>query len=224
MASSGSAFPLLLIVLSLLAASAAARPGVPFHPCNTVFISYTISTTTDAALSGNNRPNGFVSVYRIITPVRTTFHSDPRSAMIPRPGLLLPRREVAPAEPAPFGFSSLRDRAKDILVVVIGLLFGVGCGALTAATMYLAWSLVAHRHEICGSDGYSDEEGDVKGSAKKAGYVKIPPADPVSGKEGIICRVYLSSLFRYLAAGSAELCIDHKIVCRVKDLLEMDTL
>ncbi|XP_064944978.1 uncharacterized protein LOC135596776 [Musa acuminata AAA Group] len=184
MASSGSAFPLLLVVLSLLAASATARPGVPFHPCNTVFISYTISTTTDAALSGNNRPNGFVSVYRIITPVRTTFHSDPRSAMIPRPGLLLPRREVAPAEPAPFGFSSLRDRAKDILVVVIGLLFGVGCGALTAVTMYLAWSLVAHRHEICGSDEYSDEEGDVKGSAKKAGYVKIPPADPVSVKEG----------------------------------------
>ncbi|WOL09800.1 hypothetical protein Cni_G18553 [Canna indica] len=186
MACSGVAAALLLAVLSALAVSSVARPGIPFHPCNTVFITYTISTadvSSDAALLGGHRLSESVSIYRFVTPIRT-FHAYPRPAMIQRSGFPLPRLEVAPAKPAVAGFSSLRDRAKDILVVVIGLLFGVGCGALTAATMYLAWSLVAHRHEICGSDAYSDEEDDVKEGPKKAGYVKIPAADPVSVKEG----------------------------------------
>ncbi|CAN8302315.1 unnamed protein product [Cochlearia groenlandica] len=41
---------------------------------------------------------------------------------------------------------SFRDRTRDIHRVVVALLFGVGCGALTAATMYLAWALVVNRH------------------------------------------------------------------------------
>nr|XP_009412417.1 PREDICTED: uncharacterized protein LOC103993904 [Musa acuminata subsp. malaccensis] len=185
MAATGpAAAALLLAVLSLFSAYADARPGVPFHPCNTVFVTYTITTTAsdDDALPGLHRTSGFVSVYRIIAPI-LTFHHDPRPAMIPRP-VLLRRREVASAEPAALGFSSLQDRAKDILVVVVGLLFGVGCGALTAATMCLAWSLVTHRHEICGSDEYSDDEEGADESPKKAGYVKIPAADPVLVKEG----------------------------------------
>lgn len=173
--------PLLLALISLLAASAVARPGVSFHPCNTLFITYTISTT-DAALPGEPRVSGSISVYRIITSSRNA-DVDPRPSMIPRAGFLLPHREVAPARPAAFGFSSIQERAKDILVVFVGLLFGVGCGALTAATMYLAWSLVAHRHEIYDSDAYSDEE-DVDESPKKAGYVKIPATDSISVKEG----------------------------------------
>ncbi|KAF2314776.1 hypothetical protein GH714_033523 [Hevea brasiliensis] len=73
--------------------------------------------------------------------------------------------------------SSLRDRTKDILSVVVALLFGVGCGALTAATMYLVWSLFSTRYdyryeEFDGEDG--DEEDDL--SAKKMGYGKIPEA------------------------------------------------
>ncbi|CAN8269219.1 unnamed protein product [Cochlearia groenlandica] len=41
---------------------------------------------------------------------------------------------------------SFRDRTRDIHRVVVALLFGVGCGALTAATMYLASALVVNRH------------------------------------------------------------------------------
>ncbi|KAL9684024.1 hypothetical protein QQ045_021455 [Rhodiola kirilowii] len=64
-------------------------------------------------------------------------------------------------------FDSLFDRSKDVLSVVVALLFGVGCGALTAATMYFAWMLVVGRSE--------DEEEfyDDIPSPKKGGYVKI---------------------------------------------------
>lgn len=71
-------------------------------------------------------------------------------------------------------------------MVVVGLLFGVGCGALTAATMYLAWSLVSSRYDVCGSNDfdYEDEEYDDIESPKKMGYASVPlaPASPV--KEG----------------------------------------
>ncbi|XP_008797928.2 uncharacterized protein LOC103712981 [Phoenix dactylifera] len=193
-----SAAALLLAVLSLLSAAATARPGVHFHPCNTLLISYSFSSSS-ASSSGDSlvgdpaktHPTGFFAVYRIITPFRplhtTSSFGDLyiRPAQIRRPGL--PRRAaVVPAEPVAtaFGFSSLQERAKDILVVVVGLLFGVGCGALTAATMYLIWSLVTNRYEICGADVYSEEEDEVDEGPKKGGYVKIPATEQAPAKEG----------------------------------------
>ncbi|KAK4733289.1 hypothetical protein R3W88_007550 [Solanum pinnatisectum] len=73
--------------------------------------------------------------------------------------------------------SSIRDRTKDIMRVVGALLFGVGCGALTAATMYLIWSLFwPNRFEFEDSDDdFEDGNGDYDvSSAKKMGYVAIP--------------------------------------------------
>ncbi|CAL9154287.1 unnamed protein product [Musa hybrid cultivar] len=183
MASSSVAALFLGVILAVLCASSYARPGGPFHPCNTLSITYTFSSSA-ATAAVPHRAYRFVSIYRIITPFSSSSSSsanafdDRRPLLIRRPGL--PRREVA--EPAALGFSSLHDRAKDILVVVVGLLFGVGCGALTAATMYLVWSLVANRNGVYGSDG---EEGDYAvESPKKAGYVKIPSAEPAPAKEG----------------------------------------
>ncbi|CAI0627082.1 unnamed protein product, partial [Linum tenue] len=85
----------------------------------------------------------------------------------------------------PFGLSSheissLRDRTKDILSVVVALLFGVGCGALTAATMYLVWSLFAVRSAAYYDELYDDEEEEEEEDAKKIGYVKIPEAEKVA--------------------------------------------
>ncbi|XP_050160445.1 uncharacterized protein LOC126633994 [Malus sylvestris] len=79
-----------------------------------------------------------------------------------------------------YDLSSLRDRTKDIMSVVVSLLFGVGCGALTAATMYLAWSVFISRHDDSGSSSFDDDFKDL--SPKKVGYVKIPEvtADSVS--------------------------------------------
>lgn len=78
-----------------------------------------------------------------------------------------------------FGMSSLKERAKDILVVVAGLLFGVGCGALTGAIMYLAWSFFNNQHEKFRSGDGEDEEDE---NPKKIGYIKI--GDTVPLKEG----------------------------------------
>ncbi|CAL9086979.1 unnamed protein product [Musa textilis] len=181
MASSSSVAALFLgVILALLCASSYARPGGPFHPCDTLSITYTFSSSSAATAAVPHRAYRFVSIYRIITPFSSSANAfdDRRPWLIGRPGL--PRREVA--EPAALGFSSPHERAKDILVVVVGLLFGVGCGALTAASMYLVWSLVANRNEVYGSDG---EEGDYAvESPKKAGYVKIPSAEPAPAKEG----------------------------------------
>lgn len=65
----------------------------------------------------------------------------------------------------------------DIMSVVGALLFGVGCGALTASTMYLIWSLFSpNRFEFADSDDEYDEEDFDDVSPKKMGYVAVPAA------------------------------------------------
>lgn len=81
--------------------------------------------------------------------------------------------------------NSFRDRTRDILSVVVALLFGVGCGALTAATMYLVWALVVNRQSYDfeeEEDDYENDESDAA-SLKKLGYVKIPAPAPAPVKE-----------------------------------------
>ncbi|CDP01731.1 unnamed protein product [Coffea canephora] len=83
--------------------------------------------------------------------------------------------------------SSIRDRTKDIMSVVGALLFGVGCGALTAATMFLIWSLFSpHRFDFDDSDDDDDgyDNGDDVASPKKIGYIAIPgDVDLVKNKD-----------------------------------------
>lgn len=72
----------------------------------------------------------------------------------------------------------------------MALLFGVGCGALTAATMYLIWSLFSNRYDYHASyDDYvdADDNGDGVDSPKKMGYVKIPATEfaPAPAKEAV---------------------------------------
>lgn len=65
--------------------------------------------------------------------------------------------------------SSIRDRTKDIMGFMGAMLLGAGCGALTAAIMYLIWYLfwpTTYDYE------YSDDDDDA--SPKKMGYVVIP--------------------------------------------------
>ncbi|KAF8030357.1 hypothetical protein BT93_E2712 [Corymbia citriodora subsp. variegata] len=97
-----------------------------------------------------------------------------RDLGLPRPRYpQLPQRQQRSVPLGYFDLSSLRDRTVDILSVVVALLFGVGCGALTAATMYLVWSLFAsHR-----GDDFQEESDDEDVNPKKMGYVKIPAAD-----------------------------------------------
>ncbi|RLN38720.1 uncharacterized protein C2845_PM01G22530 [Panicum miliaceum] len=75
--------------------------------------------------------------------------------------------------------SSVQERVKDILVVVSGLLFGFGYGALTAATMYLVWSLIASTCASGYDDIYSDDEDQLSNSEspEKAGYAILDDAE-----------------------------------------------
>lgn len=155
-----------LLILSILAISATARP------CKTLFISsYSVSLRRFPSSSSS----GFVTVVteiRELKPIRfdgvLVQHEGDEARRIqsqPERMPLLPLFGSSSTD-----LSSLRDRTKDILSVVVALLFGVGCGALTAATMYLAWSLFSSRH----SASSFDDDDDV--SPKKMGYVKIPEA------------------------------------------------
>ncbi|KAG8092015.1 hypothetical protein GUJ93_ZPchr0012g20206 [Zizania palustris] len=181
---------LLLAVVSL--SFLVASPTASARPCHTFFISF----------SANSNPNGgaevpdhraalttatVITVFRVrrigphlaqghghghahAHPDLHHLHSIPANIQIHRPGL--------PEIPHPAAV--LQERAKDILMVVVGILFGVGCGALTAASMYLVWSILAgaaassHYEEI-----YSDEDDEASDSKspKKAGYVIIPGVD-----------------------------------------------
>ncbi|XP_030955938.1 uncharacterized protein LOC115978050 [Quercus lobata] len=177
-----------LLILSVATISATARP------CKTLFISsYSFSfKPVNQKNPSSSSSSGFVTVFTEIS------HFNPKPQVqeqtfpttteiflfrdpIHRNDMPLGYRK--PQQPlASYDFSSLRDRTKDILSVVVALLFGVGCGALTAATMYLAWSLFSHRFS---SSDYSafpssfsddDDNDDDDVNPKKFGYIKIPAA------------------------------------------------
>nr|KYP76046.1 hypothetical protein KK1_020267 [Cajanus cajan] len=150
-------------LLSLSAAPATARP------CRTFIISsYSFR---------NPSSNTFATITEIrsFTPLYVSDSND----------LFFPTRPRIEAErvnpraslgfPSAYDFSSLRDRTKDILSVALALLFGVGCGALTAATMYLVWSVFATRHHDYRAtyDDDSSSEDDEIQTTKKLGYVRI---------------------------------------------------
>lgn len=59
----------------------------------------------------------------------------------------------------------------DILSVVGALLFGVGCGALTAAVMYTVWALFNPRARVDFDEDSSSSDDD---DDEKFGYVAIP--------------------------------------------------
>ncbi|KAL0920310.1 hypothetical protein M5K25_009435 [Dendrobium thyrsiflorum] len=158
-----SSFLSLLFVLFLLAAVCSARPGLHFYSCKTLFVSY-----TSAEEANNPSSSGeYFTVYRV----------QPFPIIInqPRPAAVTDHVQ----SDLSFDMSSLHERAKDILVLVAGLLFGIGCTSLAGAIMYILWLLFTDQYEICRS-GYGENEEEE--NPKNMGYVMI--ADPVIAKEG----------------------------------------
>ncbi|PON74990.1 Transmembrane protein [Parasponia andersonii] len=171
---------LLLLWISIVSTTSA-------RPCKTLLISsYSFSLRQPQFPSSS----GFVTIFAEVTQFRRV-NGD---------ALILDHQAAAEAEEEPprltrqplrkmplfplsssttsYDLTSLRDRAKDILSVVVALLFGVGCGALTAATMYLAWSLFSTRYDAAEEEEEEEEAAAAAGlSPKKMGYVKIPSAD-----------------------------------------------
>ncbi|XP_057971459.1 uncharacterized protein LOC131160124 [Malania oleifera] len=188
----------ILLAVGLFSVAAYARPGLHFHPCNTLLISYSFSIDSQNPNPNlNSKPNSpqFLTIFTHFT----QFKPRPSRIFVDRPNFLLPDDEPEIRRPRFFPrsspssvVSSLRDRTKDIISVVVALLFGVGCGFLTAATMYLAWSLFSNRfYDLSNSydDDDDDDQDDDDASPKKMGYLKIPAADaavaPASEKAAV---------------------------------------
>ncbi|CAN0913880.1 hypothetical protein LINGRAHAP2_LOCUS28197 [Linum grandiflorum] len=188
-------FLLFTVLIGFLSSSASAA-----RPCKTLYISsYTVSVRPLHSFRFPNpslgrRSAGFVAIVTEIGHQSSSLDSS-SDLIVDRavfPGFVHRREEQQQqqqqeqgfARLLPFGvsshdISSLRDRTKDILSVVVALLFGVGCGALTAASMYLVWSLFAARSgaSYYYESDYDEEEEDDDASPKKNGYVAIPEAE-----------------------------------------------
>ncbi|CAN7039679.1 unnamed protein product [Brassica rapa subsp. trilocularis] len=173
MASSSSSSLLLLLAIIVCSLSTIAA-----RPCKTFLISsYSLSITPENPNleSQSHLPSPqFVTVFTIRRLYPHPIFVNRRHGFLPSAAEKPQIQEDRPQLP----FS---DNIRDILSVVVGLLFGVGCGALTAATMYLVWALVVNRHGYdfdFEEDDYENEESDAA-SLKKLGYVKIPDPAPV---------------------------------------------
>ncbi|KAL8125359.1 uncharacterized protein LOC141719131 [Apium graveolens] len=164
---------LILLIATLLLSIAASNAA---RPCKTILL---ISTTTSFPLIENtNLQNpSHVTLFFINTqPINpNNFLSYKSNAFLTN------RRSLNPPQLQDTS-SSIRDSTLDIVSIVGALLFGVGSGALTAAIMYLVWSMFSPRRFEFGVDS-DDEEMDNSDediySPKKMGYVAVP----VEGKQ-----------------------------------------
>ena len=179
-----------VLLLALSATPATARPCRSF-----IISSYSFRNPNSNTFATITEIRSFTPLY--ITdkpPGKPSSSSDlffPHATHLPEPERVNPRAPLGFA--SAYDFSSLRDRTKDILSVALALLFGVGCGALTAATMYLVWSVFSTRHRASSFDDFSSDEDEIE-SPKKLGYVKIPaietttavaPAAPAPAKGSV---------------------------------------
>ncbi|KAF0930257.1 hypothetical protein E2562_030897 [Oryza meyeriana var. granulata] len=176
-----------------------ASPAAAARPCHTFFISFATNPNPNGGTEVADHCTATLTTATVITVFRVRclcphlthvhghghahpnlhhLHSIPANIQIRRPELPeLPH-------PAAQAADSFQERAKDILVVVVGILFGVGCGALTAASMYLVWSVLAGAAAPSPYDeiyGDEDEEASDSESPKKVGYVIIPGVEAHDG-------------------------------------------
>ncbi|KAG8370970.1 hypothetical protein BUALT_Bualt13G0038600 [Buddleja alternifolia] len=177
-----AASTLSLLLLVLLAATASARP------CKTIFYfsAAATTTTTTSYYPHNSLPRNPIPNFRIqhrnpsyITLIFTTTQLPQHNPSLnfdsintvnadPQSSSTIKQSDFPVDLNAPVS-SSVRRRIGDILSVVGALLFGVGCGVLTGATLYFVWALFSlRRFEL------EEEEEDDVAAAKKLGYVEIP--------------------------------------------------
>ncbi|XP_076954981.1 uncharacterized protein LOC143629642 [Bidens hawaiensis] len=138
---------LLSVILTLLTVSTA-------RPCKTIFfITSSSSYSLPIPNTQNPNPNSPRFTFFITEIHRTNPSSD----------------DVVSSKPY---FPPASDRAMDIMTIVGALLFGVGCGALTAGTIYLIRSLFSTRREEedFASDCYYEDD------VTNNGYDAVPTA------------------------------------------------
>ncbi|KAJ0694261.1 hypothetical protein HanPI659440_Chr15g0606801 [Helianthus annuus] len=156
---------LLLLFATVIATSTTSATA---RPCKTIFF-----ITSSSHPNPNNNPPRFTFFLTEIRQFR-------RSRSLPRPmlfdrsitsskssSLALIASDVVTSEPYIASSSTLKasvsERTMDIMSIVGAVIFGVGCGVVTAATMYLFWSLFApRRFEFCEDEESCDEENDQR--------------------------------------------------------------
>ncbi|CAD6212950.1 unnamed protein product [Miscanthus lutarioriparius] len=180
----------LLLLLAVVAASLLAADA---RPCHTFLVAFPADPNPNPNPSrGDGAVHHHLGIPRVAT-VITVFrvrrlgphvphghrshhhlHSIPANVQIHRPDL---------PHPAAAAAAGPQERARDILVVVVGLLFGVACGALTAASVYLVWSMVAGAATASPYDELYDDEDEASDteSPKKVGYVIIQELEAHEG-------------------------------------------
>ncbi|KZV39216.1 hypothetical protein F511_29976 [Dorcoceras hygrometricum] len=175
------AMSILPFLLLLAAAVTAARP------CKTIFY---LSATSYYPL-GNPIPNSLFHNPRHVTLIFTTTttlasqQTDHLSATSFDPVNPSDFESDSDSEPSnlPIKFyssvsNSIRQRSRDIMSVAGALLFGVACGALTAATIYFVWALFSPARfdfdDISSSDDDDEDDDDDVTDSKTFGYVAIP--------------------------------------------------
>ncbi|KAL7192771.1 hypothetical protein ACSBR2_024566 [Camellia fascicularis] len=181
----------LSILLALLAISANARPGPHFHPCKTL-IFFTTNSRSNPLLQQN--PNFSPENPSSTGPSLTFFFTqsrdfDPKLTFLPsHPSHMVHRSKIdEETRPLPLGFhASLHDRTKGILRDVGSLLLGVACGAITAGTLYLIWSLFADPNSFEFRDSDDDFDGADDVNPKKMGYIVVPAADTPPAVKGVV--------------------------------------
>ncbi|KAG5620739.1 hypothetical protein H5410_005957 [Solanum commersonii] len=188
-------FPLLLLGLSLLTVSATARPcktlffftSASYYP---IPAAHSSNPNPNFNLQYPSFSPRFLTFFFTIAP----FPDDESKLQYNKPSISLLRNSIFSGEEdqlvereeeeeddvskrsssmIPVEFyssvkSSIRDRTKDIMGVMGAMLFGAGCGALTAAMMYLIWSL------FWPTTLDFEDSSDDHASPKKMGYVALP--------------------------------------------------
>ncbi|GAB4855289.1 hypothetical protein Ancab_023909 [Ancistrocladus abbreviatus] len=199
------------LLFFLVLSSVDARPGLHFHPCNTFLVSTYSFSFRPRSPNFPNQPHPHLhhrpEFFAVVTELREFDDPKPDSIFIDRTEILPHNQKLflngeggEIQDPfrhhpvLPFGVSSsLYDRTMDILNVVASLLFGAACGALTAGTMYLIWSLFNNRHHhdtyhnldgFSSEDGDDDDDDDIFNPKKPAGgYIAVPAGPPAAVEE-----------------------------------------
>ncbi|PWA83819.1 hypothetical protein CTI12_AA163910 [Artemisia annua] len=167
MAKSTTTTTTVILLFTIIAALSAITTTA--RPCKTIFF---ITTTTTSFNNNPQNPNPNHLTFFI-----TEIHQFHRHSHHSRP--IFPdqfrQSHVKTVD------SSVKDRTIDIMSIVGSLLFGVGCGAFTAAVMYSIWYFCSGRADEEGEDFDSDEEeffDDVEGGHVKNGeYVAVANAE-----------------------------------------------
>ncbi|KAL8108856.1 uncharacterized protein LOC141674095 [Apium graveolens] len=165
---------LLFLVTILVAATTI---SVNARPCKTILF---ITSSSSSSLPTNQNPNFLFPNPRFITFSYT--HQQPpfHKFTFNKPDSFLTSDDKSTLNYDSSVGNSIRDRTLDILSIVSALLFGVGCGALAAATMYLMWYICSARGFDLGVD---DEEDEVSAAKNKLGYVAVPVDVPAPVKQ-----------------------------------------